>query len=152
MDRIKSAPKKVWSYEKARFIIVGTSNTALDFAILIGLTLLFALPAVLANIFSTSVALIVSYILNKRAVFGNRDTDNVKKFIIFLATTLFGLWVIQGGVIHFTQDIISSQTHLQAVYVVVIAKAVATVFSTVWNYLWYSRVVFNNKEGAINAK
>jgi putative flippase GtrA len=55
--------------------------------------------------------------------------------------TLFGLWVVQGLTIHFVLGGLHQFTLPEWVSTNA-AKVLATVVSLVWNYLWYSRLVF----------
>src|ERR1700757_4897596 len=87
------------SFEKIRFAMVGIVNTIVDFGIFLSLASLFHVPTILANVISTSCALAVSYLLNKKAVFGNTDTHNYRQISLFIVVTLTGLWLIQSVVI-----------------------------------------------------
>lgn len=64
--------------------------------------------------------------------------------ILFTAVTLFGLWVIQGIIIHFLTPAVQPFTKNQQL-ALLIAKLIATIFSLVWNYVLYSRLVFYKK-------
>lgn len=130
--------------EKIRFGAVGVVNTAVDFAVLFLLAVGLGIPSMLANIGSTSVALSVSYLLNKKAVFRSTSTNNVRQFALFVAVTLVGLWVVQGSVIVVALEVLQS-AGLHEATALLVAKLVATCFSFIWNYLWYSRVVFRKK-------
>ena len=126
--------------------MVGIVNTIVDFSVLLTLTTILHLPTVWANIISTTCALIVSYVLNKRAVFGNTDTHNYRQIALFVIVTLSGLWLIQSVIIVYVADwlnIVMGNTY--ATLALVIAKLVATCASLVWNYIWYSKVVFRKK-------
>jgi len=127
--------------EKIRFAAVGAINTAVDFAILFTLVAAFGMPELAANVVSTSAALAVSYLLNKKAVFKDTDTHNPRQVLLFVTVTLFGLWVLQGGVIF----AITSLVGTKGGWVLLAAKCVASFFSLVWNWFWYSRVVFKSK-------
>jgi putative flippase GtrA len=132
--------------QKIRFGLVGLVNTATDFAVLLSLVVVIGIPTTLANIISTSIALAVSYMLNKKAVFGNADGHNRRQIMLFIIVTLTGLWVIQTLVIVTTSNwlqVLIGNDH--AAIVLIIAKIIATVISLIWNYLWYSRVVFRKK-------
>ena len=135
-------------FEKIRFVLVGALNTAVDFIILLLLATSIGVPASIANIISTSIALLVSYVLNKKAVFGNTDTNNRTQFILFVLVTLFGLWVLQTIIITIVSSILSQWLGIAATNaaILIIAKLAATVVSLTWNYLWYSRVVFSQKK------
>lgn len=129
--------------EKIRFALVGVVNTATDFSILFLLTSVFGVATFAANIVSTSIALAVSYLLNKKAVFKNTDSHNYSQIILFIVVTLSGLWILQGIIIWVMLGVLEDQLHLASGVALFGAKAVATLFSLIWNYLWYSRVVFH---------
>ncbi len=129
--------------EKVKFIIVGGANTAIDFVILFGLTFL-GVDKLVANFFSTSVALVFSFFVNKSFTFKNETKNAKKQFALFLVITLFGLWVIQPlvilGVTSLTESFITNSA-----ISLFIAKLVATVASLIWNYIFYSRIVFKKE-------
>jgi len=134
-------------YTKIRFIAVGVLNTAVDFGVFNLLLLAFKVQPVLASIISTTIAMIVSFLLNRSFVFKRGGTFSGREALEFFAVTIAGLWVVQslvisqvGGLLHgmlFTSEVWASDD---------IAKVIAIGASTVWNYLWYSRLVFATKE------
>lgn len=126
--------------EKIRFIIVGGVNTALDFGILFLLTFL-GLDKIVANYFSTGIALIFSFFANKSFTFKHKEGNAKKQFILFLVITLFGLWVIQPIIISVSTTFLASYIPNEAINLFV-AKLIATVASLIWNYILYSRIVF----------
>lgn len=132
-------------YEKIRFGLVGIVNTIVDFLILFTLARLLAVPTLLANIISTSTALGVSYMLNKKAVFRNTSPHNSRQLMYFVIGTLVGLWLLQSiviaGVIYLLEHAVRE---MSLTIVLLIAKVCATIVALTWNYLWYSRVVFKN--------
>ena len=129
--------------EKVKFIFVGGANTAIDFVILFGLTFL-GVDKLVANFFSTSVALVFSFFVNKSFTFKNETKNAKKQFALFLVITLFGLWVIQPLVILGVTSLTESFITNSAVSLF-IAKLVATVASLIWNYIFYSRIVFKKE-------
>lgn len=130
--------------EKIRFVLVGGANTAIDFALLFLFTNL-GVDKIVANYFSTGLALIFSFFANKSFTFKNKSENAKKQFVLFLVVTLTGLWLLQPLVIW-------GVTSLLAPYVtddninLFIAKLIATVASLIWNYLLYSRLVFKKSE------
>jgi len=78
---------------------------------------------------------------NKKFTFKNNDKTQVKQFVVFLAITLIGLWVIQPLVISGIELTIASFT-INSSLKLIIAKLFATVASLIWNYLMYRRFVF----------
>jgi putative flippase GtrA len=130
--------------QKAKFIVVGGANTAIDFGVLFTLKML-GLPAIPANVISTSCAFIFSFFANKKYTFKGHETTNLKREIfLFVIITLFGLWGLQTGVIWIVTALISGFS-LPGYAVLFIAKILATSVSLTWNYIMYSRIVFKNK-------
>ena len=129
--------------EKVRFGAVGAINTIVDFSILFLMVTVFAVPTIVANIISTSAALGVSFLLNKKAVFKSDGKGWKRQFALFVGVTLTGLWGLQSIVIFLTVGMFEQLIgHTNAL---LLAKIVATLISLVWNYIWYSRVVFRKK-------
>jgi putative flippase GtrA len=126
---------------KVRFGLVGAANTALDFGLLLVLANFFAVPHVIANIISSSIAFVASFFANKKYTFKTTGQSVVREMILFTVITLFGLWVIQSAIITLLtppiQAIVTNDT-----ITLVIAKLVATLASLTWNYILYSRIVF----------
>jgi putative flippase GtrA len=118
--------------------MVGALNTLSDFSIFYVLTTL-GMWIWTANIVSTSVALSLSFVLNKNFTFGSQNTGK-RTFIKFLIFTVAGLWLLQPVIIYLLL-MIFGDSHLA----VLGAKAGATIASMMWNYITYSRYVFKNK-------
>lgn len=126
--------------QKIRFGIVGLANTALDF-ILLFLFVSLGLDKIPANYLSTGLSFIFSFFVNKKFTFRSKSGNAKKQFAIFLVVTMFGLWVIQPLVIAGVSTLLLS-TGWSSAIVLFVAKVLATVASLVWNYLFYSRLVF----------
>lgn len=127
--------------EKLRFAVVGGANTALDFGILLILTNLFGLGSLPANYISTSLSFIFSFFVNKSFTFKSKSGNVKKQFALFIIVTIIGLWVIQPSIIWLVENALASLAWDTNV-VLIIAKLIATVASLIWNYLFYSRLVF----------
>jgi putative flippase GtrA len=128
------------SSQKVRFLTVGVANTAIDFGLLFTLKAL-GLPAISANIISTTAAFCFSFVANKKYTFKSTGANLKREIGLFVVVTLFALWVIQTIVINITQ-VALSDTGLDDGLILLIAKILATAFTLVWNYTLYSRVVF----------
>ncbi len=129
---------------KLRFGIIGVINTALDFGLLFAFSSIFAIPRGFANVLSTSVSFVFSFFANKSYTFKSVNKDNlVREMVLFTVVTLFGLWVIQGLIIHFLTPVMES-AGLGSALALFGSKLVATVASLIWNYVLYSRVVFKD--------
>lgn len=137
--------KKLQSFfknQKIKFATIGAFNTVLDFVILFSLKALGANVA-FSNIVSTGVTFILSFILNKKITFNSTNKtkqENIKEFLSFTIITLFGLWVIQTLVIYIITSILSNI--LISNITLFIAKIIATIFSLIWNFVLYKKVVF----------
>lgn len=127
--------------EKTRFAVVGGANTVIDFGLLFLLKTL-GLPVIMSNIISTTSAFIFSFFANKKYTFKTTDTNVKREIILFILVTLFGLWVLQTLVISLITSSLS-YAHLPSGTTLFLAKAGATFVSLTWNYVLYSRVVFN---------
>ena len=125
---------------KTRFIAVGGINTLLDFGILFALKSL-GLPAISANIISTSAAFCFSFLANKKYTFKTDSTNIKREIVLFVIITLFGLWVLQTIVINVVSYLLS-ELNIPNTTTLLIAKLCATIVSLTWNYIMYSRVVF----------
>lgn len=129
--------------EKFRFALVGGFNTALDFGILFGLTAL-GVDKIVANYVSTSISFIFSFFANKTFTFKAKSGNAKREFISFVIVTLIGLWVLQPLIITAVSRLLAT-TALNDTTVLLIAKLLATIVSLIWNYVFYSRVVFKQK-------
>jgi putative flippase GtrA len=68
-----------------------------------------------------------------------------REIALFIAVTLFGLWVLQNLVITLASPAIANLLQTNDQSTLLVAKLAATVVSMVWNYFMYDRVVFKNK-------
>ncbi|MFZ1250261.1 MAG: GtrA family protein [Candidatus Microsaccharimonas sp.] len=126
--------------EKIRFLFVGGGLTALDFGLLFLFTSL-GINKFIANYISTTISMIVSFFVNKQFTFKNKSGNAKKQFVLFIAVTITGLWVIQPIVI-WLSDLLTSAYIADDAINLLIGKLIATVASLIWNYLLYSRLVF----------
>lgn len=125
---------------KLRFGTVGAANTAIDFGLLFILRAL-GLPVISANVISTTAAFCFSFFANKKYTFRSKGGNLKRQIVLFVIVTLFGLWVLQNAVMQLVLLPLSG-LGLSSETSLLIAKAIATLVSLVWNYIMYSRVVF----------
>jgi len=141
-----------------RFIFIGIINTSINFVILNIAFYFLGFTKVWSNIFATSVALVISFILNKNFVFAHKGAW-FKPFLLFLAVSISGTLILNNTIYALsinafrTYDVsISHQLHslnipISPSFVSINGSAaIATIFSMLWNYNWYKKVVFNSKE------
>ena len=131
--------------DKLRFAIVGGANTALDFILLFVFVNLFGFDKIPANYISTGISFIFSFIVNKKFTFKSTTGNAKKQFGLFLIVTMIGLWVIQPLVILGVTALIAP-TNWDSNVILFATKIIATVASLIWNYLFYSRLVFKVTE------
>lgn len=129
--------------EKVKFGIVGVANTALDFAILFLLVSL-GLDKIVANFISTSVAFTFSFFVNKSFTFKSTGGNLKKQLALFIIITIVALWVIQPLIITGVTALLAPLA-LNSSLVLLIAKLLATIASLIWNYIFYSRLVFKKE-------
>lgn len=129
--------------DKLRFALIGGINTVIDFGILFFLVFI-GLDKIPSNFISTSVAFIFSFFANKTFTFKSKGGNAKREFGLFIAVTIFGLWVLQPIVISAMSAALASFTVAEPA-ILFIAKLAATLVSLVWNYIMYSRFVFNKK-------
>lgn len=126
-----------------RFAIVGTINTAIDFGLLFLLAFL-GLPKIAANTISTGSAFVFSFFANKKYTFKSTNKNIKYEIISFIIITLFGLWVLQNGIIWLITPLIKNIVS-QEQLALFAAKLLATAISLVWNYCLYDKVVFKKE-------
>jgi len=133
------------------FCLIGVVNTIVDLILFISLQA-NGMSIIVANILSTSVALLLSYVLNKRFTFKHKGS-NSRTFVPFVLVTLSGLWILQPIVIYgviYVSDIQAVRNILQpllADYTTtqnILGKLAATPASLVWNFVLYKKLVFKS--------
>ncbi len=136
------------------FALIGVFNTLFDMALYVLIQYLTG-SIIIANIAATSAALIGSYLLNSKLTFKAKKWT-AKSFILFVVVTLFGLWVLQTTAIYLLQPFVTVIPEflwklfgpLENIVKVLAPKVVATVITVVWNFLWYNKVIFKDKDPA----
>lgn len=134
---------KATKHRPLRFAIVGISNTVLDFT-LMNLLSLAGLNLIIANTISTGIAMIYSFLMNKKWTFRNAGQDYLRQVILFFIFTAIGIWVIQNGLIILAKHCLPRFGLSDQVFNN-LAKLGASVFSLTWNYLTYNHFVFTDK-------
>lgn len=151
----------------SRFALLGIFNTILDFFIFNMLRVITDTPSsqinkvVLLNIISASTVATFSFFISRSFVFEQKDTKT-HMVIPFIATNLFGIFVLQSLVIklllgplespaEYLQNL-ASVWHIPVVanfsvnfFDTNMAKLFATVVTLVWNYAIYNFVIFKFK-------
>lgn len=140
---MKNLLKKLKNNQAFWFSVIGGINTSLDFIILFVLAS-FGVRIFIANIFSTGTTFIISFLMNKKITFksvSNNKKELIREMVLFILVTLFGLWVIQNIVISTTMPIFENLLKNKRISLL-LSKLIATIFSLIWNFILYKKVVF----------
>ncbi|MDB5168270.1 MAG: sugar translocase [Candidatus Saccharibacteria bacterium] len=139
MINFKITPRKI------RFSLVSIISTAIDFSILLTLTGLLHLPLIGANLISTSTSFTFSFFASKKFAFKTPNHHIKHEALKFIVVTLSGIWLLQPLLIWLLEPIILD-FGIKGVLAIVIAKLIASLATFTWNYLFYTRLVFNKKK------
>jgi len=120
-----------------RFLLVGGLVTALHYALLILLVQVGGLGATLASSLGFAGSAIVNYLLNRRFTFAS-DTPHIAALPRFATVALIGLTL--------NAAVMASLVQLHVVYL--LAQAVATVATVLWNYVLNVRWTFGARATA----
>lgn len=146
--------------KQIRFIAAGLLNTAVDFSVFNVALHVFSTKIWIANICSTSIAMVVSFAINKKAVFGDGKQYSPQQFAAFVIVTAVGLWGLQTIIVVGMNNILRltivgaarSTGNSAAIRWIIpnVAKGMATIISAIWNYFWYDRVIFAKKDVSLS--
>lgn len=150
--------------QATRFGIIGILNTAIDYFILnfliyLGLTGYFLIlnqKFLIANIISVAVAMVNSFILNKKWAFKSETANIYLQIIKFFAVSIIGMFVIHQIIfnllyyhLNFISDFIiqifrySGLTFLSKDFILLnFSKTIAIAGSFIWNFIGYKFIVF----------
>ena len=129
---------------KIRFSLVSSIATAIDFSLLLFITS-FGLGTITANYISSSIAFVFSFFANKKFAFRTPDHHIKREAVLFIIVTLTGIWLLQPLIIWKIEDMFDQSFH-PTWLLVIIAKVVASLVTFIWNYFFYTRLVFKKKK------
>ena len=122
--------------EVVRYGLVGASGVAVDLAVLAVLVEVAAVPLLIANVASFSVAVASNYALNARWTFRAREQrPHVAGGALFLLAALVGLAISEAGL-----WLLASRLGLFYVW----AKLLLVIVVFGWNYTFNSAVTFRH--------
>jgi putative flippase GtrA len=124
----------------ARFASVGVVNTLVDFGLFLGLVAV-GTSAVPANTLSTAAGMAVSFLGNRRFVFGGTG-NRFRELALFVLVCGTGIWLIQPLVIVSLTSALAALWAGPEVVVAAIAKLGGILVAAVWNFALYGRLVF----------
>ena len=129
---------------KIRFSLVSSIATANDFSLLLFITS-FGLGTITANYISSSIAFVFSFFANKKFAFRTPNHHIKREAVLFIIVTLTGIWLLQPLIIWKIEDMFD-QSFQPTWLLVIIAKVVASFVTFIWNYFFYTRLVFKKKK------
>jgi putative flippase GtrA len=144
---------RLWEHKKFRFLCIGSFNSLCDLTILNSLVFVLHAPVWVANTVSVSFGITLSYFLNHFLVFRHHDRPNFKLFAKFFFITGIGVIALQTLIIYLTRPSykklilhthMSNLIHLEDKISLNLAKLTAILVGLVWNYLFYSKIVFKS--------
>ncbi len=139
--------RKEFIAQITKYVLVGSLNTGIDFAVLNLLLWMTGIYSgkwiILLNAIAFSVAVINSYFWNKFWTFKDKGTDGskVKEFSQFVSITLIGM-ILNTAVVYFMTTFTSPIMELSPELWANLAKVFATGISLVWNFLGYKFIIF----------
>jgi len=133
--RIQEHPLYVKHKEKVRFLLVGGTNTVLDFTIYGLLANWLGLFLIAANLISTAICMTVSFVLNYHFVWESKKSkrETAPRFVV---VSLFSAWVIQSGIIVAVAGIFGTSDMVN-----LLAKMMGICAGMICNFLGY-RYIF----------
>ena len=157
--------KVIVAYEVAKFILVGGLNTLVDWGILSFLIFTFKRSGInsdktLFEVFSIAIILYTllkaisfiiatanSYLWNKFWTFKRKTTEKMgKEFMQFIVVSIIG-FLVNVGIASFIFKFVPSLGGLNSDQWGLVAAAIATVISMIWNFIGYKFIVFDKKDG-----
>jgi putative flippase GtrA len=120
--------------EKVKFAMVGGMNTVLDFTIYGVLVHFFGVFVVVANLISTAICMVTSFVLNYNFVWESKKSkrETAPKFV---ALSMFTAWVVQSGVIWLIVTIFGGDDVVN-----LLAKVGGICVGMVCNYIGYKYI------------
>lgn len=145
--KIVGHAKRLGQHTKVRFVAAGIINTLIDVLGFNFFIVVFSFGVVPASIISTTIAMAVSYILNKKAVFRSQTPHSFKQIVLFVIVTLTGIWLIQTIIMVEVLKVLEHWFNVQEQSFLLwflqnVAKGFGIIAGAVWSYLGYSRIVF----------
>lgn len=109
-----------------KFGLVGLSSTAIDWSIFYLLNLTFGVYYLYAKVFSFAIAVINSFIWNRRWTFRSQDPNRSQEFGKFFAIALIGLSLNALIMFLAVEDL-----HWRKIFGLILATGIVTI----WNFL-----------------
>jgi dolichol-phosphate mannosyltransferase len=135
--------KTIFSGSFGKFLVVGGIGFVINAVILVVLHDWFAVAAAPANMVGAGVAIFSNFNLNNVWTFQGRKILEVRNYVAklmqFYGTSVFGVLVIQTGIIEVGVRTLGDRWYF-------FYFLVGTALLLVWNYIMYSRIIWKKKE------
>lgn len=156
--------KHITKLRQIRFILAGSANTIFNFLVLNMAFYFLHESKIISSIIATSLAMILSFYLNRNFVFRHKKKDWLVP-LTFIAVTLIGVLLIQNLIYYAGINILKNNTswitvpvhnilglNISANFIEVnLSNVFGSVGALLWNYNGYRLFVFkNNKKELIN--
>jgi putative flippase GtrA len=133
-----------------KFLVVGASNTLVDFLVLNFLIWFFKIYSgwqiIILNSISFSCAVVNSYFLNRYWTFRKvKKKRAAVQFFKFFIISIGGI-LINSGIVYFGTTFVAAPFNFSSVAWVNIIKIFAVVVSLVWNFAGYKIWVFKDQK------
>ena len=139
LKNLKQHPLVRKHNEKIKFVLVGGFNTVLDFCIFGLLANIFNIPALIANVISTTICISISFLLNYKYVWKSKKSKR-ETAPGFLAVSLFSAWVVQNIAINSVIFLFGDSGVMKLV-----GKAFGSICGMISNYFGY-KLIFRGKD------
>lgn len=125
-------------FEKSiiRYIFIGGVSFLIELGVIFSATHLFNTTPLLAVAISFWIGLVVSFILQKVITFQNKEKEPKKLVWQMIA---YGILIVVNYT--FTLIAVATLENLIGTYV---ARTLALVITTAWNYIIYQKIIFKN--------
>lgn len=143
--KLKHAYHQAKGSKKVRFGLVGAINTTIDFSVYFFMLHVIGLGMIPANIISTGCAMLVSFFLNKKAVFPGNTHKATQQIVIFFGVTLTGIWLVQTGIMYGLYEVLKPMVDMPDAVLQTVVKVIGITIGMIWNYTWYNNVVFHKR-------
>jgi putative flippase GtrA len=134
---MRSIYKKLFSSTLFRYIFIGGLSFAIEMGVLYSLIHFFQLSSILAVAISFWVGLITSFVLQKLIAFQDKGSSTKKilrQSIYYAILVLFNYAFTIGFV-----------ALLEGALTLFIARTIALIITTGWNFIVYSKIIFKKE-------
>ncbi len=131
-----------------RFLIVGASNTAVNFVVLNFAFYFFNLGKLSSSIVATLTAILWSFFLNRSFVFRDKEQP-AKKFILFFLLSSLGVLILQSSVFMLFVTLLEHSGGGDAL-IINLSNVFASIVVGFWNYYSYKTFVFTKSNERVD--